>query len=260
MVLDWLIEAHKAEKHPSKMLLLSFMYCSIAIGVALLIFPREAGAAMMLLTVAAFMPFMLNLMKVEELKDEKSRFLLKNHWPALKLFVFLFFGMLVAYVIWFILLPSEISARLFSMQIETITRRGIELGALSGGGLQFVTILLNNLKVLFVGIGLAFIFGAGAIFVLEWNATVLATLLGGTLKHSLDFSAAQYLVHGIPEILGYFVGGLAGGIISIAIARHKPGTKEFKRVLIDSVELILLAVAILFLAAALEVTISPLIG
>ncbi|HKZ49563.1 MAG TPA: stage II sporulation protein M [Candidatus Nanoarchaeia archaeon] len=258
MVLDWLINIHRAEEHPERMLFLGFFYSSVAVALALFIFPREAGAVMLVLTVAAFMPIMLNLMKVESLRDKESKFLVKQHWPALKLFVFMFAGMLLAYTTWFLLLPTEIGANLFSMQLDTITSRGVELGAVTGGG-GFLSIFLNNIKVLVIGILLALVFGAGAIFILDWNATVLAALLGGTLKHSLDISVARYLIHGIPEISAYFIGGLAGGIISIGIVRHKLGTKNFSKTLMDSGELILLAVFVLLIAAILEVWVSPLI-
>jgi uncharacterized membrane protein SpoIIM required for sporulation len=259
MVLDWLIDLHKAEDKPWKMIILGFVYSTIAAGLAYLIFPREAGAVMLVLTIAAFMPLMLNLMKIEELKEETSRFLIKEHWPALRLFVFLFFGMILAYVTLFIALPTNITNSLFGMQIDTITSRGVEMGAVLGldslGG-----ILLNNFKVLLVGLVLALVFGAGAIFILDWNATILGVLIGGTLKHSFGVGFAQYLVHGIPEIFAYFVAGLAGGIISAAIARHKIGTPKFTKILKDSAGLIVLSIVILLIAALLEVFVSPLIG
>ena len=33
----------------------------------------------------------------------------------------------------------------------------------------------------------------------------------------------RYMTHGIFEILAYFIGGLAGGLISVAIIRHGMG-------------------------------------
>ena len=259
MVLDWLIDLHKAEEKPWRMLVLGFIYSSVAAGLALLIFPSQASAILLVLTVAAFMPIMLNLMKIEELKEEKSRFLIKQHWPALKFFVFLFVGMIIAYTLWFAAMPAEIAKSLFSMQLETIAGRGVELGALTGLN-SFAGILANNSRVLIVGLMLAFVFGAGAVFILDWNATILGVLLGNLFHHRVDFSAARYLVHGIPEITAYFVAGLAGGIISAAIARHKIGTKQFNNVLKDSAGLIVLSIIILIIAALLEVYVSPLIG
>ena len=63
--------------------------------------------------------------------------------------------------------------------------------------------------------------------------------------------------HGIPEIFAYFIGGLAGSIISVAVIREKFGTKNFEKVVLDSSDLVLIAVLILILAAFIEVFITP---
>jgi uncharacterized membrane protein SpoIIM required for sporulation len=264
MVLDWLIEIHNAEKHPERMFFLALAYSSIAAAFALWIFPSNADAVMMVLVVAAFMPLMLNLMKTEELRDEEKKPFVGKHWPALKLFIFMFLGMVLSYTIWYAFLPASTATSLFKMQVDTITSRNVSVGAVIGLG-SFLQILMNNLKVLVVGIVLALVWGAGAIFILDWNATILGTLLGDGVRGALNKGAAslaatKYLVHGVPEIAAYFVGGLAGGIISIAVSRHKLGDKEFTSVLKDSLELILIAIVILVIAAALEVGVSPYIG
>ena len=62
----------------------------------------------------------------------------------------------------------------------------------------------------------------------------------------------------VPEILGYFIGGLAGGIISVAVIQHDFGSRNFKHILLDSVDLVLLGLAILFVAALMEVYLTPL--
>ncbi len=67
------------------------------------------------------------------------------------------------------------------------------------------------------------------------------------------------MIHGIPEIASYFTVALAGGMVSIAVIKHETGTPKFWRVLYDSLNLIILAVVILFLAALVEVFITPLL-
>ena len=122
----------------------------------------------------------------------------------------------------------------------------------------------------------SFFFGAGALFILIWNASVISAAIGnffrvniaeyaasvGLIKvggyfHVFSLSLMRYFIHGLPEILAYFIGGLAGGIISIAISRHDVGTREFKKVLLDSLDLIVIAVGLLVIAALLEVYITP---
>ena len=73
------------------------------------------------------------------------------------------------------------------------------------------------------------------------------------------YGLLRYAIHGIPEILAYFMAGLAGGIISIAAIRHDFGTKKFEHVLLDSADLLLLALVVTFLAGVLEVWVTPLI-
>ena len=56
------------------------------------------------------------------------------------------------------------------------------------------------------------------------------------------------------EIAAYFVVGLAGGNISIAIIKHN--LKE-NRVLIDVLDLVLISVGLLLIAGVVEVYITP---
>jgi uncharacterized membrane protein SpoIIM required for sporulation len=67
----------------------------------------------------------------------------------------------------------------------------------------------------------------------------------------------RYLVHGIPEIAAYFIVALAGGIMSVAVIKHEFGKEKFWEVLQDSLNLIIVSVIVLFLAALMEVYITP---
>ena len=61
-------------------------------------------------------------------------------------------------------------------------------------------------------------------------------------------------------MIAYFMAGLAGGIISVAVINHDIKSEKFKHILLDSVDLSAGAVVILVLAALLEVFVSPLVG
>jgi len=134
------------------------------------------------------------------------------------------------------------------------------------------------MKVLIFCILFSFLYGAGAIFILTWNASVIATAIGNFIRTNLAYYASKtgivkygfylqitslsllrYLTHGIPEILAYFVGGLAGGIISVAVINERFGTKRFEKIVLDSSDLILLAVLLLIIAALIEVYVTPLL-
>ena len=104
------------------------------------------------------------------------------------------------------------------------------------------------------------IFGAGAIFILAWNASVISAAIGIFSKSdltNLPLGLVRYMVHGIPEIGAYFAGALAGGIISIAVIKHDINSEKFWIILQDSLNLVILSVVVLFLAALMEVFITP---
>ncbi|MBI2145310.1 stage II sporulation protein M [Candidatus Woesearchaeota archaeon] len=154
---------------------------------------------------------------------------------------------------------------------------GVE-GCLSAPTESFVKIFLNNIKVLFFVLIFAFFYGAGSIFILAWNATVVAAAIGIFVRNSLSSVAAslgfssvsayfssyslgllRYLTHGWLEILAYFIAALAGGIISVAVARHTFNSRGFRKVLLDSVDLVALSLGALFLAAIVEVFVTPML-
>lgn len=134
----------------------------------------------------------------------------------------------------------------------------------------------NNLQVLSLSIIFSFVFGAGAIFILTWNASVIGAAIGNFIRGNIEvleatggfsvlcaqfflynFGFLRYVIHGIPEILAYFVGALAGGVIAIAVIRHDFLSNKFEKVVLDSADLILIAIGLLFVAGLLEVFVTP---
>jgi stage II sporulation protein M len=248
------------------------LYASVGILLALWIFRSEASMIMVLLTVIACIPLMYRTLRREEKKDTlitEEKTLLKEHGKALKFLMYLFFGFIVAYALWFIFLPQDTSNLLFKVQISTINQINSKItGNVVNNNILF-QIFFNNLKVLFFAILFAFFYGAGAIFILTWNASVIGAAIGDFAKEKIavlssyffavPIAIGRYMTHGIFEILAYFIGGLAGGIISTAIINHDINTDKFKTIMKDSLDLILLSIVMLILAALVEVFITPLI-
>jgi len=279
MVLEALTNPLRAEARPWTSFIWGFAYATIATFLSLWIFAQYASLVMVFLASLAAVPLFYNTMRVEEEKDlntdsEMAR--LNEHRKAFTFFMFLFLGMVAAFTLWYLVLPSPWVQSLFNIQAETIT--GLQQhvsGNVVRGGL-FSRIFLNNLKVLAFCVLFSFIYGMGALFILTWNASVISVAMGnfiraqlaaaagsiglGTLSSYLyivTLSFVRYFIHGIPEILAYFVGALAGGIISVAIAKHDFGTKRFEKVLLDAADLTLLAIGLLFIGAIIEVYVTP---
>lgn len=280
MVLESLTDPFRAERRPWETFFLGFAYATIALFLALWIFKDHASLVMVFLTVMAAIPFVFAAIKHEEEKDliiEQESVLLKEHGKALSYLVFLFLGMSCAYAFWYTILPINLTLNLFNVQIQTIDAIN---NRVSGAYIMnfdiFTQIFFNNVKVLSFCILFAFLYGVGAIFILTWNASVVGTAMGNFIRNNLTIYAnsvgfvkvanyfqvvalgmVRYMIHGIPEMAAYFVGGLAGGIISIAVIRHDYRTQKFERIVFDSSELITLAILILLVAALIEVYITP---
>ena len=277
MVFERLIPIRVAEKKPWELLPLAFLYASVGVLLALWIFPENASLACVFFGVMALMPLMVQLMLFEEKKGEKSGSDVFTHKKAATFFTFMFLGLVLCYAFWGIVLPYFSSINLFQLQINVIQQ--INAGAIGGYTFAaFTKILLNNVRVLAFALLFSFIFGAGAIFILTWNASVIAVAIADTTRgivsagakalglsgvaayfHAFGLALARYMVHGIPEIGGYFVGGLAGGIISIGVIKYHLGSPKFRKVMFDALNLTILAIFILFVAAVLEVWVSPMI-
>ena len=287
MVIESLISPFKAKQKPYELVFYGFFYSTISIFLSTLIFKQYSSLYMVFLSVMACMPLMYNTMKQEEKKDIifKSEIkLLKEHGKAIEFLMFLFLGITVGYTFWYLILPHfPLFSKgffndgfFFRVQKETLFAiNGRITGNIVRGDL-FMRILINNIKVLTFCILFSFLFGLGAIFILTWNASVIATATGDFIKsgfaainklnkgitfsHFFTIIASffRYMIHGIPEITAYFVGGLAGGIISFAIANHHFRTKKFENILLDSSELVIIAILILVIAGLLEVYVTPL--
>ncbi len=277
MVLESIIPIKTAEKQPIEMLPLAFLYASIGIFIGYWIFPNYASLSSVFFTVLALVPLMVSFIKFEE-KDVFKKQEKWHHKKAIPFFCFMFLGLVFAYSFWFIVFPSSLIGSVFGIQLNTINQINSQVTGNSAAVSFFSAILSNNLKVLIFCLLFSFIYGAGAIFILVWNASVVSAAIGNGARALISklvettnlpgiavyFSAfslglLRYMSHGIFEMIGYFLGGLAGGLISVAILRHEFMDNNFKKVMLDSLTLTLFSIAVLILAAVIEVTFSPLI-
>ncbi len=282
MVLESLATPEKATRKSWELLLVGFLYAGFAAFLSIWVFESYASLVMVFLTVLASVPLMYNTMRYEEYVDvklSKEQLRLKHHARALKFMTFMFLGFCIAFSLSYIFMPTHTVEKLFKAQTETI--RAINAGA--GGAAIADSVILkhiffNNVKVLLFCIFFAFFYGAGAIFILTWNASVISAAIGNLIRTNLAsfagkhgwlsiahyftiFSAGflRYLTHGIFEIIAYFIAGLAGSLISVAVINHDFETKHFKKVLKDVLVLILISTGILGIAALIEVYVTPLL-
>ncbi len=265
-IADVLLNPKRARRHPFEMVLTVFFYVSLSLLLSYWIFPEYASLFSVFLSVVSCAYVVQGTFIVEEKKElnSESEFsLLKKHARTIKFFLILFIGFILSYLFWVIVLPPEVSLELFSMQgreVENI--RSITGSAINPG--NFNLIFLNNMRVLVFSLILALFYGAGSIFILVWNASIMGFVIGNLARNVVGLSSLpqiflKYFIHGIPEMLAYFVIALMGGILFIELIKGDFTKNRIKRTLIDSAILGSVAIILLVAAALIETFISPLI-
>lgn len=283
--MEAMISSESAIDKPWLIFLIGILYGVLSVVLATVIFNDYIGLVVVTITVLFSLPLVYTIMKREaykgiEITDRGS--LLKEHKKAIRTFMLLFMGLTIAFTGVYLLFSQDYVQKVFSVQIETLSAiNGRSTKIANNPYIEFkinsmVTIILNNVRVLVFCILFSFIFGAGSLFILSWNGSVLGVAMGSFVKDKIASvlavggeagglaymgyllqSIVRYSIHGIPEILAYVIAGIAGGIISFAVSKHGAFSKHFENVLVDTADLLLIAVGILVVAGILEVFITP---
>lgn len=282
-MIEMLIKPKKAERKPWELFFVGLFYASVSFLLVNYVFRADdilrdgSGLLLVIFTVLACLPFVYYIIKLEEgkgLEIDDSGKLIKEHSKAVLALMFLFLGFCVAFSFWYILLPDT-AGETFNFQIRTFCAinspanfdfcvEEFGAGRITSAAVStkiFLSIFSNNISVLVFTIVFSLIFGAGAIFILVWNASVIAAAMGIFAKGDLieiPRALFRYMLHGIPEIAAYFFGALAGGIVSVAIIRRDLVGERKWIILQDAVLLIIIAVLILIVAGLMEVYLTPL--
>ena len=179
-----------------------------------------------------------------------------RHKSIISIFTAFFLGIVIATSFVFIFLPFHDA---FSLQSSVLR------GLASSPETDFLRIFLNNTQVMVLMFLFSVIMGAGAIFILAWNASVIAVYVGFVINNFIRDGISPQLayvlgvplglgsiaLHGIPEIGAYFVAALAGGMLSVGIIREKL-KGYFKKIFADSLLFLALAEVLIVIAALLE--------
>ena len=284
-MLESLINPKRAEKSPWRMFFVGLLYASVSLVLVHFLFgedpvlAKSSGMMVVLFCVMFSIPFMYSMFKQEETEDEEIEGVFgiwKMHGDAILAFLWLFLGFIIAFSVGNAILQNS---NLLNAQLETycninspgsvedcvaeytMTGKSISTNAL-GNGTRFLSIIENNFGVMIFTLIFSLIFGAGAIFVLAWNASVISAAIGVFTSYEISeipFGLLRYMIHGFPEIASYFITALAGGILGVGAIRNGIGNKKFMNVLKNVMILVLIAIVVLILAALIEVYFTPLL-
>jgi uncharacterized membrane protein SpoIIM required for sporulation len=261
---DVLLSPKKARRHPLEIIFVGFFYATISLFLSFWIFPDYASLLMVFLTAISCIYIIQGILIVEENEEENTKSeqsMLTEHFKTLWFFLLLFLGFLFAFVFWTIVLPNTTGEIIFNLQAKSI----MDIQSITGSAVSsenFSTILFNNFRVLFLSLLFALFYGAGAIFILAWNASIMGFVIGNLARNTLGLTALplafmKYFVHGIPEMLAYLAAALAGGILFTAVLRGDFKKDKLRRIITDTAIVTGISVLLLVIAALLEVYVSP---
>jgi hypothetical protein len=281
MELESLVTRKEALTHPFVILIISFFICTVSLWTAYLAFPRSASMLAIAFVTIALAPLFHMIFKSEEEQEAErpgyAALFLSRHFSIIKIYAFFFIGMILAYAFWYSVATPEASAAMFSEQETTLSGISQLKANLTGAfSLQqakcgpdpfcwFEIIFTNNAFLVMVPTLLfSLVYGAGSVFLLGWNASVLGVLIG---KDVVQYAASHggltalwmaanralsIVPHGIFEALGYFVGAIAGGIIGAAVSKKRHLRGETMLIAKDVAIMVLYAFGLLAIGALIE--------
>ncbi|RLJ07551.1 MAG: hypothetical protein DRP12_02005 [Candidatus Aenigmatarchaeota archaeon] len=257
-MIESLLTYKEVLKRPWLTAVWAFVICNVALLISSQVAPAFAGVDFgffaILFIIIPSVYFITSFIKKEERIEEEilkqnAKGIWERHEREIMVFIFYFLGLTATFSIWSFILPQGAFQTQIAKinQIKGLTGSAVEVGS-------FFDILFNNLQVMFFSFFFSFIFGAGAVFILEWNASILGVYIGQLSKApwEVPIVTLAFLPHGIPEIAGYVAAGLAGAILSAAIVR-KNSKRVLELVILDSLKILTLGAFLILLGAIIEV-------
>lgn len=253
MVLEWFLRAKSDRKHPFSIFIFTFVVSIISIFISYFVFKESTGFFTIVIISLVMVSFINSMIRLEEEETEETgqrQNFLQRHTDVISAFAAMFIGMTLSMSFVFIILPDSVVEQVFNEQIREVK---LIQGKFTFTD-QFIEIFKNNLGVLSLSFIFSFLIGTGAILILAWNASVLASAIGMIAKslgglHGLPIAVLTFLPHGIFEITAYFIGAIGGGLISVALMKKN---SKFWFIFKDSLLLFFISVILLLIGGIIE--------
>ncbi|MBL7206868.1 MAG: stage II sporulation protein M [Candidatus Aenigmarchaeota archaeon] len=257
MGLTDIFNGSKFDEHPYYSFIVAMLFVFIGFLFALFIFPAEFSIAMVSFSTILIVPYMLIVLTREEMEKNqgiKSAFQnFSKHNRVILLFIFFFFGMAIEYMLLFAFVPPDVTELAFGNQLMTISDTPSKYFL----NMDFLfKILINNLRLVFICYVLSLFYGIGALFILSYNASIVGTVYGNTLRPLIwggsmaTFAITKlvlFLPHLITEVIAYLLAAIAGVLLLKSMSGKSPTA------LTESIVILMGAVALTIFAGVLEI-------
>jgi hypothetical protein len=204
-----------------KWLLASFLLALASLVFAYYIFPSQSSILAISFIVAGLTPPLWKMISDEELvvaHEHKS--FIQRYDGILANLLLMAIGLFLAFSVAQAAMPSGMLASLFSLQSAQPAHQR-DFGAVA--------------SLMLFCFAFSLFFGAGAILIIAWDLSTLVAVLGGP---------AAFMLY-LPQLIAFFLTGLAGALLSFAIVQHEWREHGFYKVLKDSLALMCLSLLII---------------
>lgn len=275
MVLEHIFPEDWLERKGRYAFVLGIVYSLVGVLISSILFPGDPALVAVAITSLLLLPELYKIFSIEERQESMEqhvnmRSLWRDDIDIIKIYIFLFLGILIVYSIGTILLPSFTTNNLFREQLEIRLGQGFAGNAFAAGGL-FMDLLSNNFLVLIACFIMALLTGDGAIFLITWNASVWGTIFGFTAKNAAAFSGQNPFAvfglimlivfpHMMIEAISYFLAAISGSIISKDVLLEKFASHRFFEVFGFNLYLLLFALLFLVVGAGVETWVLTHVG
>lgn len=275
MVVEELFKARWIEKRPTYSIFLGLLFTLISFFTSFLLFketPNFIGISTILFTVILVVPTVNKLFDIEERIEVKEKLsFFKKHEHIIDFFIYFFIGVFIVLFVIGLTKPSFVFSeqQLYNIQAGIFEEgRKLPLPPMGSERNEISRLFKNNMYIMVILFILSLFYGSGALFLITLNASIFASALANIVRSNLpnlgflsvySFTLCNLGImffHMIPEVSGYLLAAIAGGVLSHAFIREKIGSKNFKIVLTDAFILLLIAITVLLLAAFIENEIS----
>jgi len=269
MVFEQFLQSDKLRKHAYNILALGIFYVIVAYISSIYFFRDDISVAMLFTVTLLLVPSIYVILDGEEKIESKAgtKNFFENHKDIFKTYLFLILGIFFAYI----LVSNFAEVSIFDYQLGFLENRGdltaevvseFKESDYTPGVVDFGALISHNLAVIIIAFILSIFYGAGGLFLIVLNASVFAAFITFVIKQvgNAFQLISIFLIHLIPEMAGFLIAAIAGGVVSRAIMSEKFGSDGFRNVMKDALILLLISASLIVIAAFLELFVTaPLI-
>lgn len=270
MVLEHIFPEDWLERKGRYAFILGVIYSIAGILLASILFPGDPALVAVAFTSMLLLPELYKIFSIEERRESIEQqvslhALWADDFEVVRIYIFLFLGILLVYSVGTMLLPQLQINSLFREQMEIRFGQGFA-GSATGTAFStslFLDLLRNNFLVLVACFILALLTGDGAVFLIVWNASVWGAIFGLTAKNAALFSGKHSFLlfgtimiivfpHMILEASAYILAAISGGVISKDVLLEDFASERFWEVFGFNFYLFIFALIALVLGAGVE--------